>query len=130
MKKIVFYIAFLVLVPGVLWGQYSVSDLPQLKDYDSERASSFDHTGGNHDYVSVDPGQTVTIFDENGPAEIRHIWTTLPGWSEVYAHQKVVIRAYWDGEKDPSVESPIGNFFGLAFGTPPVFQSALITVNP
>ena len=122
--------ALFLLFPAVLWGQSSVADLPKLKDYESQRTSSFDRTGGNHDYVSVDPGQTVTIFDSDGPGEIRHIWTTLPPWSEAYAHQKVVIRAYWDGETSPSVETPIGNFFGLAFGTPPVFQSALITVNP
>ncbi len=126
-----YWYAFVLLALSLpVFGQYSVRDLPNLPDYESERASSFDHTGGNHDYVSVEPGQTVTIFDEEGPAEIRHIWTTLPPWSEAYAHQKVVIRAYWDGESDPSVESPVGNFFGIAFGTPPIFQSALIVVNP
>jgi len=114
------------------WGQYSVRDLPNLPDYETHRDSSYDHTGANHDYISVQPGQTVTIFDEDGPGEIRHIWTTIPPWSEAYAHQKVVIRAYWDGETDPSVESPLGNFFGIAFGTGtfPVFQSALISVLP
>jgi len=110
--------------------QFSVSDLSKLNNYESDRASSFDRSGGNHDYVSVDPAQTVTIFDSEGPGEIRHIWTTIPPWSEIYAHQRVVIRAYWDGETDPSVEAPLGNFFGIAFGTQTVFQSALITVNP
>lgn len=130
LRKHCFVGILFILLPAALCAQYSVSDLPRLKDYDSERASSYDHTGGNHDYVSVDPGQTVTIFDQDGPGEIRHIWTTIPGWSEIYVHQKVVLRAYWDGEKDPSIETPIGNFFGYAFGNPPVFQSALITVNP
>jgi len=130
MKRSYLYTAVFLFLPAVLWAQFSLADLPRLKDYESERASSYDRTGGNHDYVSVDPGQTVTIFDSDGPGEIRHIWTTIPGWSEIYVHQKVVIRAYWDGEKDPSIETPIGNFFGLAFGVPPVFQSALITVNP
>ena len=111
---------------------FGTGDLPNLPDYETHRDSSYDHTGANHDYVSVQPGQTVTIFDEDGPGEIRHIWTTIPPWSEAYAHQKVVIRAYWDGETDPSVESPLGNFFGIAFGTGtfPVFQSALISVLP
>jgi hypothetical protein len=122
--------AALLLSSHALWSQYSVQDLPQLQDYESQRSSSFDPSGGNHDYVSVNPGETVKIFDQDGPGEIRHIWTTLPGWSEAYAHQKVVIRAYWDGETQPSVESPIGNFFGIAFGRPPVFQSALISVLP
>jgi Protein of unknown function (DUF2961) len=128
--KAFFYACVLSALALPAWGQYSVRDLPNLPDYESERASSFDPAGSNHDYVSVEPGQTVTIFDHDGPGEIRHIWTTLPPWSEAYAHQKVVIRAYWDGETDPSVAAPVGNFFGFAFGTPPVFQSALIVVNP
>jgi hypothetical protein len=39
----------------VLLAQYSVSNLPQLGDYQSARSSSFDRTGGNHDYTSVKP---------------------------------------------------------------------------
>ena len=106
MKRACLHNILMLFLPVALWGQFSIADLPKLKDYESERASSFDRSGGNHDYVAVDPGQTVTIFDHDGPGEIRHIWTTLPRWSEVYAHQKVVIRAYWDGEKDPSIEAP------------------------
>lgn len=130
MNRSLLFCAVVLLVSAIARAQFNVSDLSKLNEYQSERASSFDRSGGNHDYVSVDPGQTVTIFDFDGPGEIRHIWTTIPPWSEAYAHQKVVLRAYWDGESSPSVEAPIGNFFGIAFGTSPVFQSALITVNP
>src|ERR1700722_13002218 len=84
MKRSYLYTAVFLFLPAVLWAQFSLADLPRLKDYESERASSYDRTGGNHDYVSVDPGQTVTIFDSDGPGEIRHIWTTIPGWSEIY----------------------------------------------
>ena len=73
------YLAALMLCSHPLWSQqYSVQDLPQLQDYESQRSSSFDQTGGNHDYVTVNPGETVKIFDQDGPGEIRHIWTTLP----------------------------------------------------
>jgi len=130
MIKAYFYVAFLLLVPQMLWGQFSVSDLPRLRVYESRRISSFDRSGGNHDYRRISPGETIKIFDEDGPGEIRHIWTTLPPWSEVYAFKKVVLRMYWDYEPNPSVESPIGDFFGLGFGTPVAFQSALIVVNP
>jgi hypothetical protein len=122
--------AVLLLLPRVAAAQPAVAGLATLGDYESRRSSSFDRKGANRDYVSVDPGQTVTIFDEDGPGEIRHIWITLPNWSEVYAHQRTVIRAWWDGEAEPSVEVPLGNFFGICFDAPPVFQSALITVNP
>jgi hypothetical protein len=85
----------LVLLPGSARCQLAAGDLSKLGDYESRRSSSFDRKGANRDYVSVDPGQTVTIFDEDGPGEIRHMWITLPNWSEVYAHQKMVLRAYW-----------------------------------
>jgi hypothetical protein len=110
--------------------QSSVSNLPQLRDYQSERSSSYDRTGGNHDYTSLKPGETLEIFNEDGPGEIRHIWTTIPPWSEVYHLKKIVLRMYWENERDPSVEAPIGDFFGLGLGTYTTFQSALLAVLP
>lgn len=75
----------------------------------------------------------MILLDADGPGEIRHLWVTMPPWrpgEEAYAPQKTVLRAYWDGEAHPSVEVPLGNFFGVCFSAAPVFQSALITVNP
>jgi hypothetical protein len=118
------------LLPHTSWCQFAVGDLPTLRDYQSQRSSSYDLSGGNGDYRSLSTGQTLTLLDTNGPGEIRHIWMTMPPGAEAYALQKTVLRAYWDGEEHPSVEAPLGNFFGVCFATPPVFQSALITVNP
>ena len=123
-----FFLGVLFSVVG--HAQIPIDQLSRLQDYESERASSYDRAGGNHDYTSLKAGETVTIFDEAGPGEIRHIWTTLPNWSEAYHLKKVVLRMYWDGETSPSVEAPIGDFFGLGLGTYTVFNSALITVNP
>jgi hypothetical protein len=113
-----------------LFAQYSIKDLAQLRDYDSQRSSSFDRTGGNHDYQSLKAGETLEIFNEEGPGEIRHIWTTIPPWSETYHLKKVVLRMYWDNEQNPSVETPIGDFFGLGLGTYTTYQSALLAVLP
>jgi D-arabinan exo alpha-(1,3)/(1,5)-arabinofuranosidase (non-reducing end) len=109
--------------------QFSVQDLPQLRGYESERAGSWDRSGGNGDYTHVSPGQTLAIFDEDGAGEIRHIWITMAS-PEAYHLKKMVLRMYWDDEKEPSVETPLGDFFGLGLGDYQVFQSALITVNP
>src|SRR5215467_11353438 len=114
---------------AVAAGQFTVGDLAHLRNYDSERTSSFDRTGANHDYESLKPGQTLTLFSERGPAEIRHIWITM-ATGEAYHLKKVVLRMYWDGEQSPSVEAPIGDFFGLGLGTYTVFQSALVAVAP
>ena len=112
-----------------LFAQFAISDLPRLGNYESRRASSFDPSGGNGDYRSLKPGQTLALFEENGPAEIRHMWITM-ATREAYHLKKVVVRMYWDGERDPSVEAPIGDFFGLGLGTYTVFQSALLAVAP
>ena len=119
-----------LLVPcSALWAQFAVSDLPRLRNFESERTSSFDRSGGNGDYRSLKSGETLTLFDEKGPAEIRHIWITM-STGEAYHLKKVVLRMSWDGEAEPSVEAPIGDFFGLGLGTSTVFQSALLAVAP
>lgn len=61
----------------------------------------------------VEPGSTETLADIDGPGVIRHIWITVP--DETDAGQSVlrdvIVRMYWDGEDDPSVEVPLGDFF-------------------
>jgi hypothetical protein len=37
---------------------------------------------------------------------------------------------YWEDERQPSVQAPIGDFFGLGLGTYTTFQSALLVVAP
>jgi hypothetical protein len=109
--------------------QFSVDSLSRLRSYTSERSSSYARDGSNRDYISVKPGQTATLFDEAGPGEIRHVWITM-ATGEAYHLKKVVLRMYWDAETSPSVEAPIGDFFGLGLGTYTVFHSALVIVAP
>ncbi len=130
MTRMFGWLAVLTIFSQALFAQYPVKDLPLLRDYESRRSSSFDRTGGNHDYTSLKAGETIEIFNEDGPGEIRHIWTTIPPWSEVYHLKRIVLRMYWDNEKAPSVETPIGDFFGLGLGTYTTYQSALLAVNP
>jgi len=124
------WLGMLVFVPQFLFGQASVSHLTQLGSYESARSSSYDRTGANGDYRPIEPGETLEIFNEDGPGEIRHIWTTIPPWSEVYNLKKLVLRMYWDNESQPSVETPIGDFFGLGLGTYTTFTSQPIVVAP
>jgi hypothetical protein len=44
--------------------------------------------------------------------------------------KNLVLRAWWDGEKTPSVEVPIDDFFGLNLGEYFTYQSALTVVAP
>ena len=109
--------------------QFPVGNLSRLGDYESRRTSSYDRTGANHDYENLKAGGQLVLFDEAGPAEVRHIWITMAS-PEAYHLKKIVLRMYWDGETTPSVETPIGDFFGLGLGTYAVFQSSLIVVAP
>lgn len=75
----------------------------------------------------INPGETVQIADISGAGTIRHIWiTTLPN-SDVM--RGTVIRVYWDGQEYPSIEAPIGDFFGFAHGSTPPFQTAVHSVG-
>lgn len=73
------------------------------------------------------PGETVQLADISGSGTIRHIWaTTFP----VPAFLRgAVVRIYWDGQAHPSVEAPLGDFFGFAHGKTPPYQSAVHSVS-
>lgn len=53
-----------------------LSSLTTIHDARSVRASSWDQTGRNKDYWLIDPGQTVTLAEIEGPGCINHIWMT------------------------------------------------------
>jgi hypothetical protein len=74
------------------------------------------------------PGKTFTLCDIKGPGEIQHIWVTVR--KSVDTLQGIVIRAYWDGQKHPSIEAPLGAFFGIMHGKIGAYQSAAHSVNP
>jgi len=60
---------------------------------------------------------------------VRHIWCTI-GSEEEHYPRRIVLRIYWDGEETPSVEAPIGDFFGIGHGITRNFQSEPLTMSP
>lgn len=81
----------------------------------SRRVSSWDRTGGNQDYIKIACGEEKVIFDVKGPAQINHIWITVNS-TQPYYFRTILIRMYWDDESSPSVEAPLGDFFGVGHG--------------
>lgn len=76
-------------------------------------------------FIIINPGETFTIAEINGSGAIQHIWMTPTGnW------QFSILRFYWDDEKTPSVESPLGAFFGMAWNVYSPLNSLAVTVNP
>ena len=101
----------------------------RLRNYKTRRSSSWDRTGGNDDAVPVDPGQAATLLDVSGAGVVTHLWFTINSHDPMHL-KNLVLRAWWDGEAAPSVEVPIGDFFGLGLGEYFVYQSALLAVAP
>ena len=96
--------------------------IARLRDARSKRASSYDRSGGNDDFVQVPAGKTVTLAAIDGPGCVRHIWITLSAKDEMI-RRNAVLRMFWDGRTHPSVESPLGDFFGQGWGENYNFKS-------
>ena len=120
-------LAAVILVAASAAGQDLLKGLGQKQDYRSRRVSSYDRSGGNRDSIVIEPGKTAVLAEIEGPAAIHHIWTTIA--AEPFYGRKIVLRIYWDDEKSPSVEAPIGDFFGVGHGLNRNFTSLPITCS-
>lgn len=105
-----------------------LADLTRPHGYALKRVSSYDRSGGNADFRRIPAGETLTLFDESGPGVITHIWITINS-QENFHLKKLVLRMYWDGEAEPSVEAPIGDFFGLGNADYFLYQSAPLVIG-
>jgi len=78
-------------------------------------------------YVKIEPGATFTLGEIKGPGIIKHIWMTPVG-----DYRLMILRFYWDGEENASVEVPVGDFFaaGWGMGNEPRISSLAMCVNP
>jgi len=90
--------------------------LARLKDYAAFRTSSDNrYMFSNDDSKRIMPGETLVMADLHGPGMITHIWVTVA--DNEYAWPRLLrLRAYYDGEKTPSVDAPLGDFFGVGHG--------------
>lgn len=107
-----------------------LADLEKLKDYQTKRASSSDPDwrNGNNDARPIEPGGTLTLATLDGPGEIVHIWCTIAHDAPFYS-RLLTLRMYWDDETNPSVECPVGDFFGIGHGVDKPFTSLPIRVS-
>jgi len=103
-------------------GSGLLSKLVYRREGRTKRVSSWDKTGGNRDFLTLPAGSTTPLADISGAGCIRHIWITI-GCSDPLYLRKLALRMFWDGEKEPSVVSPVGDFFGLGHGIAQSFAS-------
>ena len=120
-----------------------LAELTKISDARSARFSSWDQKGGNRDNWVISPGESVILAEIDGPGCITHIWMTQtcrialgPGWIppdqtgvpmlEIHNalgvnwetvddeyYRKIVLKIFWDDQIQPSVITPLGDFFGL-----------------
>lgn len=95
-------------------GLIDPAELPYLKNSKMIQVSSLDTSGGNDDHIQLAPGKKVNILDVEGPGMITRIWLAVDS-PDPYYLRRIVIRMYWDNESKPSVEVPLGDFFGNGF---------------
>jgi hypothetical protein len=119
-----FFLISLAVVTG--WGQ-DLNSISQRMKGTSMRASS-SKLLLNGDAVSIAPGETKTLAALEGPGQVTHIWMTI--FSEDLRYPRsVVLRMYWDGSLLPSVETPIGDFFGSGNGMKADLNSVPVKVS-
>ncbi len=111
------YILILISVFATtqLWAQ-PVEDyaLERLKPYKLLQVSSYDSSGGNNDRIHLKIGESATLAHLKGPGRIVRIWITIDS-RDPWFLRRILLRMYWDGEEHPSVNVPVGDFFGTGF---------------
>ncbi|HLK19660.1 MAG TPA: DUF2961 domain-containing protein [Bryobacteraceae bacterium] len=94
----------------------SLTDLPRLKNFSAHRVSSDNpFIYSNDDSKRIFPGETFVMADLRGPGVVNHIWITVAD-NEFAWPRLVRLRVYYDGKKTPSVDVPLGDFFGVGHG--------------
>jgi hypothetical protein len=103
-----------------------VPPLARATDFSAHRVSSTNpDPKSNDDSLRPIPGETVVLADLEGPGVVNHIWLTVAaadyGWPRLLR-----LRIYYDGSPVPSVDAPVGDFFGVGLGLESPLESLII----
>jgi hypothetical protein len=122
-KAIAWGLGYLAAVPFSLFTQAQTIDtgdsldLARMKPYSAARVSSANRfVASNDDSKRILPGETLVMADLKGAGVVTHIWLTVAD-SEFAWPRLLRIRVYYDGHKTPSVDAPLGDFFGVGHGS-------------
>lgn len=103
---------------------FDLNDLSRIGGGRTGRVSSWNTAGRNADYWQLEPGESRVLADIEGPGRITHLWLT-----QREHYRECLLRIYWDGASQPSVNVPLGDFFCLGHGMVTSFQSWLFTAS-
>ena len=76
--------------------------------------------------VRIAPGATYTLAEIREMGAIQHLWLTThrQHW------RRLILRAYWEGDERPAVETPLGDFFCQGWGEFAQLGALPVAVNP
>jgi hypothetical protein len=93
----------------------------------SRRESSYDRTGGNVDFAAVPAGGRLVLLDADGPGMVTHLWFALGSMDYNYL-RNVSLKAWWDGHPEPSIDCPLGDFFGVGHAVANKYECLLMNM--
>ena len=102
--------------------------LSRLRDGRSKRISSWDTSGRNGDAWPIAPGECRALAEIAGAGVVRHIWFTIACEDPIHL-RKAVLRMYWDGQDHPSVETPVGDFFGVGHAKVASYSCSVLNMS-
>ena len=109
-----------------------MNELFNRQPHTAHREASWSRDGTNHDWRIVGPGRTLELADLNGPGAIKHLWFAIDNDHQVIDPRfprKVAVRMFWDGHADPSVNVPVGDFFGVGHGRVANYSCSLFDMS-
>ncbi len=111
------------------FGASALDSLTKPQNYEARRASSSNaDLTRNGDARGIPAGETLVLMEEQGPGVISHIWCTVSS-PDPFHGRSLVLRIYYDGLDEPSVQAPLGDFFGVGHGALKDFTSAPVAVS-
>lgn len=110
-------------------GTALLDSVARTPDFISQRESSSNaDLDRNGDAKNIEPGKTLTLGELDGPGVITHFWCTV-SMDDVFYSRLLVLRIYWDELEKPSVEVPLGDFFGIGHGAWVSYTSMPVSVT-
>jgi len=114
------FIVWMLALPIIVVGEDNLFTIKNGKK--SGQLTTFDLVT-KEKAVEIKPGERKVLVDYNEPGIINRLWMTVSGWfwrhweadqpNDPTVLKALILRIYWDGNDYPSVEAPIGDFFGI-----------------
>jgi len=115
------------LLPVAIAADPVLDTLTRQQHFEARRASSSNEDlTKNGDARPIPPGETLVLMDEDGPGIITHFWNTV-GAEDLFHGRSLVLRIYYDGAEQPSVQAPLGDFFGVGHGAGANYTPAVVS---